>query len=248
MDRSQDREQSGREGATPGKTVEKRTCDRCGQVGHLRRNYPNTLKPKTSGEAAPVVKPEPSGKRIASTVVDNQARARTAASDGVLPFATTEHRTWNAFCTTCKNLHQTEAQCWEGNKDRRPNNYRAKAARVTWEDQQSDAAAHAARAAKEDGYRRYTMEQGPSEQGDIYDQAPRRTWMAHACFQTVVEEEEIFGFLLDQHDLVEPLAVEPVSPRRSPRLRLDNSPRQPPSPRHRQTPPPSTPSKSQRRG
>lgn len=93
VDRGQEREHNIREGTTSGKSVETKTCDRCDQKGHLRRTCTNLKRPKNGGEAAPVAKHEPNAERIASSVVNGQPRARTAALDRVLPFATMEHRT-----------------------------------------------------------------------------------------------------------------------------------------------------------
>ena len=64
--------------------------------------------------------------------------------------------------------------------------------------------------------------------------------MAHAFHQTVVDEEEIHALIKEQLDIevkmVEALAVEPVSPRRSPRLRFDNPSRQSPGTRPPRSP------------
>lgn len=81
---------------------------------------------------------------------------------------------------------------------------------MRWEDQQLDAAGQAVKDAKEDDYRICNADQSPLEQGDIYDQAPRRTWMVHAFYQTLVEER-IYGLIRKQPvmegDKVEALAV-----------------------------------------
>ena len=81
------------------------------------------------------------------------------------------------------------------------------------------------------------LTKAPQSKGDIYDHAPRRTCMAltRAFYQTLVGEEEIYGLIQGhrkaEEELVEALAAEPVSPRRSPRLRVDNPPRRTHSPR-----------------
>ena len=235
------------EGAGGSKHVETWICVRCGERGHLRKACSNPRKPKSGKEVVEAEKDLGHGKkRIASTIVDDQPQAKAAASDGVMPFATTEHRIWSAVWSTCKKVHHTAAQCWQGNKDKRPPNYRAKAAKVRWEDLQHGEAEQGAKEAREDNYRRYIgIDQGPSEQGDIYDQAPRRTWMAHsrALYQTLVEEEgEIYGLTHghreEEEELVAALAAEPVSPQRSPRLRADNPHRRSSSPRQPLPPPP----------
>ena len=102
---------------------------------------------------------------------------------------------------------------------------------MRWEDQHHGEVEQAAKDAKDDYYRRYTgADEGPSEQGDIYNQAPCRTYMAHtrAFYQTLVGEGEIYGLieghLEAQEELVEALEAEPFSPRRSLRLRVDNPP------------------------
>ena len=171
--------------------------DRCGQKGHLKKACPNPKKMKSGKDAATTEKDLDQSKRwISSTMVDHgsiivndQPRARIADVDGVMSFATTEHRTYNVVCTTCKKRHHTAAECQEGNKDRRPANYRAKAARVRWEDQHHGEAEQAAKDAKDNYYRRYTgADQGPSKQGDTNDHAPRLTYMAHtrAFYQTLL--------------------------------------------------------------
>ena len=102
-----------------------------------------------------------------------------------------------------------------------------------------------AKDANDNYYRRYIGgDRGPSGQGDIYDNAPRRTYMAlkRAFYQTLLGEEEIYGLIQGhrevEEELVEALAAEPISPRRSPRLQAYNPPRRPLSRRHPLPPPP----------
>ena len=87
---------AGQEDVSGGKQVETRICDRCGQRGHLKKAIPNLRRTKSGKDAATVEKDLDQGKRrIPSTIVYDQPRARTAASYGVMPLETTEHRTWN---------------------------------------------------------------------------------------------------------------------------------------------------------